>query len=42
MTFGVTTGAQSESQLRAAKPTHVVDSLTEMYELIPAQEPNND
>ena len=41
MTFGVTTGAQSESQLRAAEPTHVVDSLSEMYELILAQESNN-
>jgi len=34
MTFGVTTGAQTESQLRSADPTHVVASLGEMCELI--------
>lgn len=34
MTFGVTTGAQTESQLRIAKPTHIVHSLSEMCELI--------
>lgn len=32
MTFGVTTGAQSEAQLRSADPTHVVSSLEEMCE----------
>lgn len=37
MTFGVTTGAQTESQLRAADPTHVVHSLEEMLDLILAQ-----
>jgi phosphonatase-like hydrolase len=34
MTFGVTTGAQTESQLRSANPTYVVSSLAEMFELI--------
>ncbi|MCP4174337.1 MAG: phosphonatase-like hydrolase [Fuerstiella sp.] len=37
MTFGVTTGAQTESQLRAAAPTHVVNSLEQMLNLILAQ-----
>lgn len=30
MTFGITTGAQSEAQLRAANPTDVVHSLNEL------------
>jgi phosphonatase-like hydrolase len=34
MTFGVTTGAQTELQLRSAKPTHIVDSLSEMCDLV--------
>lgn len=34
MTFGVTTGAQSRLQLSSAEPTHIVDSLGEMCELI--------
>lgn len=34
MTFGVTTGAQTESQLLAACPTHVVHNLTEMCDLV--------
>ncbi len=34
MTFGVTTGAQTESELRSAAPTHIVNSLGEMCELI--------
>lgn len=34
MTFGITTGAQTESQLRAAHPTHIVTSLDEMCERI--------
>ena len=34
MTFGITTGAQSKSQLESANPTHVVDSLQEMLQLI--------
>ncbi|MCA9137903.1 MAG: phosphonatase-like hydrolase [Planctomycetales bacterium] len=34
MTFGVTTGAQTEQQLRSANPTHVVRSLAEFCELI--------
>lgn len=34
MTFGVTTGAQTKSQLSSAEPTHIVDSLGEMCELI--------
>ena len=36
MTFGVTTGAQPESQLLTASPTHVVTSLGEMCELVVA------
>lgn len=36
MTFGITTGAQTEPQLRSAQPSHVVDSLGEMYDLIMA------
>lgn len=34
LTFGVTTGAQTEAQLRTAHPSHVVDSLREMFDLI--------
>jgi len=34
MTFGVTTGAQTELQLRSAEPTHIVDSLSEMCDLV--------
>jgi phosphoglycolate phosphatase-like HAD superfamily hydrolase len=34
MTFGITTGAQTESQLRTANPTHIVRSLARMCELI--------
>ncbi|MFN3193090.1 MAG: phosphonatase-like hydrolase [Aureliella sp.] len=34
LTFGITTGAQTEAQLRTAEPTHVVDSLAEMCELV--------
>ncbi len=34
MTFGITTGAQTESQLRSANPTYVVCSLAEMCDLI--------
>jgi phosphonatase-like hydrolase len=34
MTFGVTTGAQTELQLRSAEPTHIVDSLGEMCDLV--------
>ncbi len=34
MTFGVTTGAQTEAQLRTATPTHIVSSLARMCELI--------
>jgi phosphonatase-like hydrolase len=34
MTFGITTGAQTESQLRSANPTHIVSSLAEMCERI--------
>ena len=34
MTFGITTGAQTESQLRSADPTHVVQSLGDLYELV--------
>ena len=34
MTFGVTTGAQTKSQLSSAEPTHIVDSLGEMCELV--------
>ncbi|MEZ6039988.1 MAG: phosphonatase-like hydrolase [Planctomycetaceae bacterium] len=34
MTFGITTGAQTESQLRSADPTHVVRSLADLCELV--------
>ena len=34
MTFGITTGAQTEAQLLAANPTHIVSSLARMFELI--------
>ena len=34
MTFGVTTGAQTEPQLRSAEPTYIVDSLSEMCDLM--------
>lgn len=34
MTFGVTTGAQTELQLSSAEPTHIVDSLSEMCNLV--------
>lgn len=37
MTLGVTTGAQTHSQLRSADPTHIVDSLSEMCELVLAE-----
>ncbi len=36
MTFGITTGAQTQTQLQAARPTHVVHSLDEMFDLIAA------
>ena len=36
MTFGITTGSQTEELLRAASPTHVVNSLAEMVEFIVA------
>ena len=36
MTFGVTTGSQTEDLLQAANPTHVVNSLNEMFEVIAA------
>jgi len=39
VTLGVTTGAQTESQLLAADPTHVVHSLEEMLNLILTQSP---
>lgn len=34
ITFGITTGAQTASQLTTADPTFVVGSLDEMYEII--------
>lgn len=34
LTFGITTGAQTEAQLRDANPTHIVSSLARMCELI--------
>lgn len=34
MTFGVTTGAQTATQLETAKPTHIVDSLQEMLKVV--------
>ncbi|MGB0598724.1 MAG: phosphonatase-like hydrolase [Rubripirellula sp.] len=34
LTFGITTGAQTEAQLRTANPTHIVSSLARMCELI--------
>ena len=34
LTFGITTGAQTEAQLRTANPTHVVSSLAGMCELV--------
>lgn len=34
MTFGITTGAQTEAQLRTANPTHIVSSLARMCELV--------
>ncbi|MDB4809993.1 phosphonatase-like hydrolase [bacterium] len=34
LTFGITTGAQTEDQLRTANPTHIVRSLARMCELI--------
>ncbi len=37
LTFGITTGAQTDSQLRTAEPTHVVNSLEEMLEVISNQ-----
>ena len=37
LTFGITTGAQTEDLLRAANPSHIVNSLMEMFEIIVAQ-----
>jgi len=34
LTFGVTTGAQTHAQLLSADPDYVVDSLTEMLQLV--------
>ncbi|MCA9065859.1 MAG: phosphonatase-like hydrolase [Planctomycetaceae bacterium] len=34
MTFGITTGAQTESQLGSADPTHVVRSLADLCKLV--------
>ena len=34
LTFGITTGAQTQEQLESAEPTHVVHSLDEMFETI--------
>ena len=34
LTFGVTTGAQNPEQLQAADPSHVVDSLQEMCDVV--------
>ena len=34
MTFGITTGAQTETQLRTADPTHLVHSLSQMLEIL--------
>lgn len=34
MTFGVTTGSQTAELLKAANPTHVVDSLSEMLDVV--------
>lgn len=34
MTFGITTGAQTKAQLCSASPTHIVNSLAEMCELV--------
>ena len=34
LTFGITTGAQTEAQLRTADPTHIVNSLAEMCDLV--------
>lgn len=34
MTFGITTGAQTEAQLSTASPTHIVSSLAGMCELV--------
>ncbi|MEZ5941408.1 MAG: hypothetical protein R3C18_08460, partial [Planctomycetaceae bacterium] len=34
MTFGITTGAQTESQLGSADPTHVVGSLADLCKLV--------
>ncbi len=34
LTFGVTTGAQTEAQLQTANPSHVVSSLAKMCELV--------
>jgi phosphoglycolate phosphatase-like HAD superfamily hydrolase len=42
MTFGVTTGAQTEKQLRSAAPTYVVESLGEMFDLIMAAKSENE
>lgn len=36
MTFGITTGSQTEELLQAANPTHVVKSLSEMFDLVVA------
>lgn len=34
LTFGVTTGAQTAELLRAANPSHVVDNLSEMLDVV--------
>ena len=34
MTFGITTGAQTEEQLRAANPTAIIHSLKELVSAI--------
>lgn len=37
MTFGITTGAQSESQLREAHPTGILHALSELVEVLTSQ-----
>lgn len=39
MTFGITTGAQSRQQLEAANPTHIVDGLEEMFQVVCSEAP---
>ena len=40
LTFGITTGAQTEDQLRSAHPLYIVSSLSEMCDLILGQQTN--